>query len=715
LKVPFKHPALRHLVPLISTLAIMTVCNWAVRHYFGYSMTWVGLLADLIAASAFSYWLYYLMRRLWVFLLLQVLVLGALYIGNGIKVELLAAPILPSDINTLPVLLDVLFGWRFVAALAPLVAIGALILYGLRRDWRGIAMLAATVLPLWLCLVFLPGPLAQGLDAMFGYYPYKELGNYEERGPLLYFLNEYARQRELQGKLPTRDEVATALKRQGMAMPLPPMTLAKQRDVYVFLMEAFWDPSLIKKVEFNRDPWAAPFRALWDQTDDSWVQTPVFGGGTANSELEVLCGMPALPERIAFVTSLVQAMPCMPMLLAQAGYRTIAIAPDDYSTWNRNNSYQYLGFDRFYAKPSLFLDDQNGGFLANQTLFAQMHDRVIADAAGHPRLVYTVTTSGHYPFLMDLRKRPQVIKIKPHNEALSNYANAVYYDSQELSDYLVKLRAADPDAIIVIFGDHLPALSSRRKGFSDTGLFPKNADDLTPETMRTRQSTPLIVIDGKRGPLKLGRLSLFEVPRLLLSLLGASGPTALDAFAPPPHEHPRPIYSGRFLVTDDEGGAMFCDSGAPSAGCEQADAWEQDMQVLRTDLVSGKRFGPQLLYGDAFKLAIPDTGLAYHAPMDVHPCDIKVTLWGPPEGKSGRPFNLQKSGNSALYIQYTGSVGNVEAWLGSRRLDVTNNGQRMALSLPGQTRIYLPGTYPLTLKCNGDDTPVKVGDFHVYF
>jgi hypothetical protein len=139
------------------------------------------------------------------------------------------------------------------------------------------------------------------------------------------------------------------------------------------------------------------------------------------------------------------------------------------------------------------------------------------------------------------------------------------------------------------------------------------------------------------------------------------------------------------------------------------------MQTLRADMVSGDENLVKLMYGGGFKLDVPDTGLAYHAPMDVHPCDIKVTLWGPPEGGSGRPFNVQRSGNSTFYIQYAGAVGQVQAWLGSRRLDVAaNNGQRMALSLPGQTRIYLPGTYPLTLKCNGDDTPVKVGDFHVY-
>ncbi|HEX7966544.1 MAG TPA: LTA synthase family protein [Gammaproteobacteria bacterium] len=711
MRIPLRDRRFRHLIPLVSTLLLMGVYDLVVRRYFGYTLTWSGLAADALAELALGYWLYWLMRPLWAFLLLQTVLMGTLYIGNGLKIDLLAAPILPSDANTLPVLLDVLFGWRFVLAVSPLVAMALVFLLGIRRDRYAAIALAVGVVPLWLALLFLPGPLTKSLDGFFGYKPFIEVNNFQARGPLVYFLNEYARQRMLQGELPTRAEVAAALKDRGFDKPLPLLKVEKPRDVYVILMEAFWDPMLLSSVHFSQDPMAPELRALWDEAGHGWAQVPVFGGGTANSEFEELCGAPVTPGGIAFVTSVVHAMPCLPMLLAQAGYRTVAVAPDEYGTWNRNNVYRYLGFSRFYAKESFFLDDLNGGFLADASLFSQMLERVPKEPA--PRFVYTVTTSGHYPFQMDPATRPPVVKASSPNHAVTDYANAVYYNSRDLADYLAKLRAADPDALIVVFGDHLPALGNKLRDFTASRLFPHNVERFTPMQMRARQSTPLIVIDGRRGPLKLGRLSLFEIPHLVLSLLGASGPAAVDVFTPPAHTHPRPIGEGRFLVTDDAGEARFCDSDAPKQGCEQADAWYRAMQTLRTDMVSGDEYLVPLLYGDAYQLAIPDTGESYHAPMDVHPCGITITAWGPREGRVGRIFNPHRGGSSTFWIEYTGEAGRVQAWLGSHRLEVINRDHRIAATLSGRARLYLPGSRALTLKCNGDDKPVQVGDFHV--
>jgi phosphoglycerol transferase MdoB-like AlkP superfamily enzyme len=706
---------LRHFAPLFSTVLFMAIYLWVGRQFYGQSFTWVGVGADFIAELALGYWLYWVMGPVWVFLTLQALVMGVLYIGNDVKMSLLSAPILPSDINTLSVLFDVLSGWRFYLSITPLVAMGALVVFGLRRDRHTLPALAAGIVPIWLLLAFAPGAVANRLDVTFGYRPFTETTNYDARGPLVYFLNEYARQLVLRSEQPTRGDVAAALHAQSLSGPLAPVQIAHPRDIYVFLMEAFWDPSLLRSAHFNRDPWSPDFRALWAQTGNSLVQVPVFGGGTANSEFEVLCGAPIPSERILFVTDVSHRMPCLPMVLADSGYRTIAVAPDYYGTWNRNNVYQYVGFGRFYAKESFFIDDENGDFLADSSLFDQMDARVAKDADGKPRLVYTVTTSGHFPFQMNAARRPPIIKTDASNQLLKNYANAVFYDSQDLARYIEHIRTADPDAIIVAFGDHLPALGNQGRDFSGSDLFPRNTDKLTPETMRTRQSTPLVIIDGRRGPLNVGRMSLFEVPRLILKLLDAKGATPLDAFAPPASMHPRLFgEGGRFLVTDDAGGARFCGDDQPAAGCEKADAWYHAANTLRADMVSGSDYLAQLLYGDGSKLGIPATGLSYHAPMDVHPCDIKITDWGPQHTYVSRPFNYQKkSGNSAFWIQFTGSGGRIEAWLGSSKLDVVSNQQRMSASLPGGARLYWPGERDLTLKCNGDDTPVLVGQFHV--
>ncbi|HEY4126602.1 MAG TPA: LTA synthase family protein [Gammaproteobacteria bacterium] len=709
----FKLTGLRHWMPLFSTIVFTVVYSSITRHFYGQTFSTGGVSVDLVAELLLGYWLYWVIGPLWVFLVLQALVMGVLYIGNAVKLSLLSAPIVPSDINTLSVLFDVLSGWRFYLAIAPLLAMAVLLIFGLRRDRYLLPALVVGIAPLWFLLALAPAAVSNRLDGAFGYRPFAQVTNYNARGPVVYFINEYARERVLRSQRPTQQQVAAALHEQSVSGPLAPVQIAHPRNIYIFLMEAFWDPALLHSVHFSRDPLSADFRALWAQTGDSWVQVPVFGGGTANSEFEVLCGAPIPGEQILFVTDVSHQMPCLPMVLAKSGYRTIAVAPDSYGTWNRNNVYQYVGFGRFYAKESFFLDDLNGEFLSDKSLFEQMGNRVVQDGGGKPHLIYTVTTSGHYPFQMNTTRRPVVVHTDASNPLVTHYANAVFYDSQDLANYIAQIRTTDPDAIIVAFGDHLPALGNRNRDYSDSGLFARD-DHPAPEMMRTRQSTPLIVIDGRHGPLKIGRMSLFEIPRLLLKLLDAQGATPLDAFAPPKSMHPRLTTEGPFLVTDDTGGAQICGEDPPVAGCEKADSWYHAVNTLRIDMVSGNDYLAQILYGDQSRLGIPETGLSYHAPMDVHPCNIKITAWGPKQSFAGRPFNSQrKNASSSFWIQFTGDAGRIEAWLGSSRLDVRNNGQLISASLPGQGYLYWPGERALTLKCNGDDTPVLVGEFDV--
>ena len=67
-------------------------------------------------------------------------------------------------------------------------------------------------------------------------------------------------------------------------------------------------------------------------------------------------------------------------------------------------------------------------------------------------MIYISTDSGHYPFETDPVLRPPLIKSNSKDPLLNAYANAVYYDSGELADYIARIRARDPDAVILAFG-----------------------------------------------------------------------------------------------------------------------------------------------------------------------------------------------------------------------------------------------------------------------
>lgn len=707
---------LRACLPLLSNLVLVIVFSSLLSNFFQVGLRASGLLAEALVGTLLAYWLYYLLRPLWLFLAVQTLLLGLLYLSNGFKIAFFAAPVLASDVQTLPALLVETHGWRFLLMLAPLLGVALLFLAGLRWRWRTPLLLAAGIAPLWLVFGFAPGAISHGLDHMFEYKPFGAVDNFEVRGPTLYLANEYARARDVAGTIPSQQAVMALLQQTGLPHPLPAPTLKVRRDVYVFMMETLWDPSLLKTVHFNRDPFAPGFRALWRQAGESKVLVPVFGGGTPNSEFEVLCGVPAYPSAIVFVTTLHRPMMCLPRVLARLGYRTDAATPDAYGLWNRGDAFRLLGFQRFYEADDFDENDRNGEFMANAPLFEQVDSLLDKEGAAGARFIYISTDSGHYPFELEPERRPSLISSDSKDSLLNAYANVVYYDSAELADYIARIRAHDPDAVILAFGDHLPVLGNGLHEYMRSGFMSRREQNVTPKMVDLSQSTPVLLIDGRRGAVKLPHMSLFELPRVLLSLLGVQQPVLADAFAAPAGLHLRPV-NGRLLQLDAGGDMAFCDSGAAHPGCDEAQRWAERVQDLRADLLAGSDYAQAALYGEgAAGLALADPGFSYLYHLhETRPCDIKVLSWDPDSTRFGHGFNKRlKTGDSAFLISYQGHVVRPRVWLGMEELKVRSEGEgRLAASLAGSLPLYLLGEHDLMFSCNDDPARIKLGEFHV--
>src|SRR5690606_9422350 len=85
------------------------------------------------------------------------------------------------------------------------------------------------------------------------------------------------------------------------------------------------------------------------------------------------------------------------------------------------------------------------------------------------------------------------------------------------------------------------------------------------EMFRTLVATPLVVIDGRRGPLKTGDLPIYALPALILDLLGDERDTMLRFAARTDDvQRVRPLPGVHFTV---EGGVLtVCRGGEPRCG-----------------------------------------------------------------------------------------------------------------------------------------------------
>lgn len=253
----------------------------------------------------------------------------------------------------------------------------------------------------------------------------------------------------------------------------------KPRNITVVVLESFIDLQLFHNLHTDRDAFSPAFRKLAEQ-GESVAVSPQFGTGTANSEFELLCGVPSLRLIDSAEFNAFSGAPtyCLPAILRELGYRTIASFPDSPKYYNRTLAYQGLGFERSLfgerytqlAKESLRMEGRHtfDGVVYQQNL--TMLDDL--KAQGKPVLNYIMTIYGHTPFRIDPERQPLVVQVQPENERLARMANQLYYRTQALADYVSALQTRDPDCLIVLVSDHPPPLPGGPAQYKELGFVP---------------------------------------------------------------------------------------------------------------------------------------------------------------------------------------------------------------------------------------------------
>ncbi len=575
--------------PLLTTPALTAGIGLAVRLLAHLPHGRLLPPGELVLQLVFAYLLLAFARRLPLFVAAQATLIATVHAAQALRVTFMAGPIRPDDLFALPELVRVLHGTSLIALASPVAVLAVLMLANL--GWRpraaalavvgGVALVTAMLLrPTWLVSLAEGGRMAV---------PWNQGANMLAEGPTGYLLGEVARDRVSRPPLPTQAEVEAVLAQ--VSKPPRSTQLVEPHDVVLILLESFWDAGRLSAAGLSGDPLAPELRALWDAAGDSHAMSPEFGGGTANPELEILCGTPTrlIFPGIAFATSVRHAIPCLPELLAGSGWTTAAFHPNVPSFWNRAAVYPRLGFQRFHSLGDFTLNDLNGEFLSDASLYRQ------AWAISHPRpgaspeLSYVLTYTGHWDYPLNPELRPYLLTSTSVVPEVARYASSTFYSSRELAAFIDRILTDDPNALIVALGDHLPVLGENVEAYRESGLFNDWVPSFTPEQFRTLASVPLLMVDGRNGPVQLGTVSQFELPSLVLERLGLPVPRWMSAMLPPAGWHIRTRPEG-MLVLPKDGDAIVCHTRDEGPICAEAFRWLDRARVVARDLVLGKRW-----------------------------------------------------------------------------------------------------------------------------
>ncbi len=240
-------------------------------------------------------------------------------------------------------------------------------------------------------------------------------------------------------------------------------------NVVIILSEAFSEIPLRDDFDFTgyTDPLQNYRRLLPDSIRGTMI-SPGFGGGTADTEFDILTGLSTRDFRGMPYTFMLITKPFASIVsvLNSLGYANVAIHPGMGWFYNRQNVYEYLGFSRFITQDDFNPDDRKREYMSETATF----DRLIGEFDNHiksnpdtPFLAYCATIQNHGPYTDKYEAKQNFNTTLPLKESdildISNYFVGLADADRELgrlTDYLDEL---SQPTVLLYYGDHKPYFS----------------------------------------------------------------------------------------------------------------------------------------------------------------------------------------------------------------------------------------------------------------
>ncbi|MCS7205757.1 MAG: LTA synthase family protein [Leptospiraceae bacterium] len=253
-------------------------------------------------------------------------------------------------------------------------------------------------------------------------------------------------------------------------------------NVILVLNESFWNPKKAKLLSLKNDP--IKEIELSKKAFEGELIVPNVGGGTANTEFEVLTGLRLnlLPEGISPYTGFInQYLYALPFVLKERGYKSIAVHPNFGWFYHRIDVYHFLGFDIFFPLESLpFIPNYYEGVILDD----KAYDFVVSllEKEHQPLFAFLITIQNHFPYPITNVPTDMLDGIKlPQDYFIDEYEQKLFFQhlfflrrsNLDLIQFLNKLQNQKEPVIVISFGDHLPPFSKefyQKIGLTDNYL-----------------------------------------------------------------------------------------------------------------------------------------------------------------------------------------------------------------------------------------------------
>ena len=249
-------------------------------------------------------------------------------------------------------------------------------------------------------------------------------------------------------------------------------------NIIFIQLESFFDASTVKGLEISGDPMPR-IRKIREEYTSGWLQVPVYGAGTINTEFEVISGMRIkdfgtgeYPYR-----SILHKRTCDSICywLKDFPYESTAIHNNNASFYDRDLVFTNLGFDHFISIENMDATEKNEvGWARDAVLKHYILDTMKTTAKKD--MIYAISVQGHGDYPSYPQEDPEITVSSDSidEERLNQYT---YYISQTrdmdafVGDLLDELENYPEEVMVIAYGDHLPGLDMEKEDLESGSKF----------------------------------------------------------------------------------------------------------------------------------------------------------------------------------------------------------------------------------------------------
>ncbi|MDR1067645.1 MAG: sulfatase-like hydrolase/transferase [Clostridiales Family XIII bacterium] len=254
----------------------------------------------------------------------------------------------------------------------------------------------------------------------------------------------------------------------------------KNRPNIIFLqLESFIDPTEVKGLEFSQSP-TPFFESLKESYSSGYLEVPVVGGGTANTELEAMSGMSMKyfgPGEYPYKTILeTESCETMAYDMKMLGYSTHAIHNHRGAFYNRNLVFANLGFDDFTSLEYMnYVSKTPKNFAKDDVLIEEIFG-ALESTKDKKDYIYCISVQGHGKYPENKLIKDPTVSVsggltKEQQNAWDFYVEQVHEMDTVIENLTKELSSYSEPTILVLYGDHLPALGMENEDMKSGSIF----------------------------------------------------------------------------------------------------------------------------------------------------------------------------------------------------------------------------------------------------